>query len=71
MMLNKERTQIELEKFSDQIEELNKNPPIDNNLLISKNEEIELLNQKLNEIVEKYKYSEIEKGFILCFRYLN
>lgn len=68
-MLNKERTQIELEKFSDQIEELNKNPPIDNNLLMSKKEEIELLNQKLNEVVEKYKYSEIEKGFVLWFRY--
>jgi len=60
----KERTQIELEKLRDQIEELNLNPPISNecNMALEKDEEIERMNEKLNEMIEKYKYSEAEKG---------
>lgn len=48
----------------DQIEELNLNPPISNecNMALEKDEEIERMNEKLNEMIEKYKYSEAEKG---------
>lgn len=62
MFLIQERTHLELEKLRDQIEDLSANPPENTDLLMEKNEEIEILNQKITEITDKYKYSEFEKG---------
>lgn len=62
MFVIQERTHLELEKLRDQIEDLSANPPENTDLLMEKNEEIEILNQKITEITDKYKYSEFEKG---------
>lgn len=58
----KERSQIELDKLRDQIEELALNPPIQNP---ENDAEIESMNSKLTDLIEKYKYSEAEKGTFL------